>query len=97
MHIVTLFVLFFQNVYNPYMGQQYVQVYSVPGTANTTAMYPYGPLGQPVPAGHGYAAVQGYTVPPGHHFVQLNGPSINGVTASPRPAIQAPYPSGKLS
>ena len=77
------------------MGQQYVQVYSVPGTVNT-AMYPYGQLGQPVPAGHGHTAVHGYTVP-GHHFVQLGGPNINGVTASPRPAIQGPYLSGKLS
>lgn len=61
-----------------------------------TTVYPYGQLGQPVPAGHGYTAVQGYTVP-GHHFVQLGGPNINGVTASPRPAIQALYASGKIS
>ncbi|XP_020265422.1 probable RNA-binding protein ARP1 [Asparagus officinalis] len=81
-----------QNVYNPYMGQHYVQVYGVPGTVNAAA-YPYGQLAQQLPAGHGYTAVQGYTVP-GHHFMQLGGQNINGVTASPRPAIQAQYPSG---
>ncbi|KAJ6815335.1 putative RNA-binding protein ARP1 [Iris pallida] len=84
-----------QNVYNPYMGQQYVQIYGVPGAANTAA-YPYGQVGQPVPTGHGYTAVQGYTMP-GHQFVQLGGPNINGMAAAPRPYIAAPYPAGILS
>ncbi|KAF2324818.1 hypothetical protein GH714_017277 [Hevea brasiliensis] len=35
-----------QGVYNPYAGQQYLQVYGVPGTVNT-AIYPYGQLGKP--------------------------------------------------
>ncbi|KAJ6793256.1 putative RNA-binding protein ARP1 [Iris pallida] len=84
-----------QNAYNPYMGQQYVQIYGVPGSVNTAA-YQYGQLGQPVPPGHGYTAVQGYTMP-SHHLVQLGGPNFNSIAAAPRPTIPAPYPAGKLS
>ncbi|XP_057986881.1 uncharacterized protein LOC110669272 isoform X1 [Hevea brasiliensis] len=81
-----------QGVYNPYAGQQYLQVYGVPGTVNT-AIYPYGQLGQALPGGHGYTAVQGYAMP-GHHIVQFGGPSVNAITTSPMPSIQAPYPTG---
>nr|XP_019708922.1 RNA-binding protein 24 isoform X1 [Elaeis guineensis] len=81
-----------QSVYGPYMGQQYFQLYGIPGTVNT-AIYPFGQLGQPIPGGHGYATVQGYTIP-GHNFVQFSGPNVNGVTTAPRPTIQAPYPAG---
>ncbi|XP_077210449.1 RNA-binding (RRM/RBD/RNP motifs) family protein isoform X2 [Tasmannia lanceolata] len=81
-----------QNVYSPYLGQQYVQIYGVPGTVNT-AMYPFGQLGQPLPSGHGYTAVQGYPMP-SHPIVQFSGPNINGVTAAPLATIQAPYPTG---
>lgn len=77
------------------MGQQYVQIYGVPGAVNT-ALYPFGQLGQPIPGGHGYTAIQGYTMP-GHHFVQFSGPNVNGVASAPRPTIQAPYPAGKIS
>ncbi|KAK2997268.1 hypothetical protein RJ639_025021 [Escallonia herrerae] len=51
-----------QGVYNPYMGQQYLQIYGAPGTVNT-AMYPYNQLAQTVPSGHGYTALQGYALP----------------------------------
>ncbi|XP_065881495.1 uncharacterized protein [Euphorbia lathyris] len=83
-----------QGAYNPYTGQQYVQIYGVPGTVNTggTAMYPYGQLGQTLPGGHGYPTVQGYI--PGHQIVQFGGPSLNAITTSPVPTIQAPYPTG---
>lgn len=77
------------------MGQQYFQLYGIPGTVNT-AIYPFGQLGQPIPGGHGYAAVQGYTIP-GHNFMQFSGPNVNGATTAPRPTIQAPYPAGKFS
>lgn len=78
-----------QNIYSPLMAQQYVQVYGVPGTVNTT-FYPYGQLGQPVSIPQGFTTMQSYPVP-GHHFMQPGGPSINGLTASTRPANQAPY------
>ncbi|XP_038971935.1 RNA-binding protein 24-like [Phoenix dactylifera] len=81
-----------QNVYSPFMGQQYFQIYGVPGAVNT-GIYPFGQLGQPVPGGHGYTAIQGYTMP-GHHFMQFSGPNVNGVTSASRPTIQAPYPAG---
>uniref|UniRef100_A0A1D1ZLN8 RNA-binding protein 24 n=1 Tax=Anthurium amnicola TaxID=1678845 RepID=A0A1D1ZLN8_9ARAE len=81
-----------QNVYNPFTGQQYVQIFSVPGTVNPT-VYPLGQLGHPLPSGHGYTAVQGYAVPT-HHLVQFSAPNVNGVTAAPIPTIQAPYPAG---
>lgn len=87
--------LHLQNAYNPYTGHQYVQVYGVPGAVNT-AVYPYGQLGQPLPGGHGYTAVQGYTVP-SHHLLQISGQNVNGVTTASLAAIQAPYPAGKLS
>ncbi|GFZ10562.1 RNA-binding (RRM/RBD/RNP motifs) family protein [Actinidia rufa] len=51
-----------QGVYNPYMGQQYLHIYGVPGTVNP-AMYPYTQLGQTIPGGQGYTTVQGYTMP----------------------------------
>ena len=73
-------LLHLQNAYNPYTAHQYVQVYGVPGALNT-AVYPYGQLGQPLPGGHGFTAVQGYTVP-GHHLMQISGQNVNGVTTA---------------
>lgn len=87
--------LFCQGVYNPYGGQQYLQVYGVPGAVNP-AMYPYSQLGQSIPGGQGYTAVQGYTMP-GHQIVQFGGPGVNAITTSPIPTLQVPYPSGKFS
>ncbi|KAJ7967010.1 RNA-binding protein like [Quillaja saponaria] len=81
-----------QGMYNPYMGQQYLQIYGVPGTVNTT-IYPYGPLGQAIPSGLGYSAMQGFAVP-GHQIVPFGGPSVNAMTTSPVPTIQSQYPSG---
>lgn len=81
-----------QGVYNPYTGQQYLQIYGVPGTVNS-AMYPYGQMGQTIPSGHGYTAMQGYAMP-GHQIVQFGGPSVNAITTSTIPTIQAPYPTG---
>lgn len=76
-----------QNVYTPYAGQQYIQVYGIPGTINPTN-YPVSQMGHALPPGHGYAAVQGYTMP-GHHLVQIAGPNVSGATAAPVPAIPA--------
>lgn len=81
-----------QGVYNPYAGQQYLQIYGVPGTVNP-AMYPYSQLGQSIPGGQGYTAVQGYTMP-GHQIVQFGGPGVNAITTSPIPTLQVPYPTG---
>ncbi|KAF3446936.1 hypothetical protein FNV43_RR12116 [Rhamnella rubrinervis] len=81
-----------QGGYNPYAAQQYLQIYGVPGTANT-AIYPYGQLGQTLPSVQGYTALHGYAVP-GHQVVQFGGPSVNPITTSPIPAIQASYPTG---
>uniref|UniRef100_A0A2N9IUC3 RRM domain-containing protein n=1 Tax=Fagus sylvatica TaxID=28930 RepID=A0A2N9IUC3_FAGSY len=81
-----------QGVYNPYAGQQYLQIYGVPGTVNP-AVYPYGQLGQTIPGGHGYTAVPSYAMP-GHQIVQFGGPSVNAITTSPMPTIQSPYPTG---
>ncbi|XP_043809280.1 RNA-binding protein 24 isoform X2 [Manihot esculenta] len=85
-------------MYHPYgyaaYGPEYVypQIYGVPGTVNTP-IYPYGQLGQTLPGGHSYTTVHGYAMP-GHHIVQFGGPSVNAVTSSPIPSIQAPYPTG---
>lgn len=84
-----------QNVYNPYTGQHYIQVYGFPGAVNT-AVYPFDQFGQPVSGGPGYPAVQGYTVS-AQPVVQLGGPNVNGMSNAHRPMIQAPYPSGIFS
>lgn len=82
-----------QGVYNPYMGQQYLQIYGVPGAVNT-GVYPYGQMGQTIPGGHGgYTTMQGYAMP-GHQIVQFGGPNVNAITASHIPTVQAPYPAG---
>lgn len=88
-----MFYFFLQGgVYNPYAGQQYLQIYGVPGTVNT-AVYPYGQMGQTIPGGHGYTAVPSYAMP-GHQIVQFGGPGVNAITTSPMPTIQSPYPTG---
>lgn len=76
------------------MGQQYLQIYGLPGTVNT-AVYPYGQLGQTVPGGHGYTPFQTYGMP-GHQIVQFSGPSVNAITTSSMPTVQSPYPAGKF-
>ncbi|EXB56267.1 RNA-binding protein 24 [Morus notabilis] len=81
-----------QGGYNPYTGQQYLQIYGLPGTVNT-AMYPYGQVSQTLPSGQGYTAMHGYAMP-GHQIVQFGGPSVNALTTSPMPTIQSPYPTG---
>lgn len=75
------------------MGQQYLQVYGVPGAVNTQ-VYQYGQLSQTVPGGQSYTAVQGYSVP-GSHVLQLGGPTVSAMaTSSMPPALQPPYPPG---
>ncbi|KAM7257406.1 hypothetical protein ACFE04_008901 [Oxalis oulophora] len=83
-----------QGVYNPYAGQQYLQIYGVPGGVNP-AVYPYGQMQghQTVPGGgHGYTAIQGYAMP-GHQIVQFGGPSGSAIT-SPLSTMQQAYPTG---
>ncbi|XP_039024517.1 RNA-binding protein 24-A-like isoform X2 [Hibiscus syriacus] len=81
-----------QGAYNPYMAQQYVQIYGVPGAVNP-AIYPYGQVGQNVPSGHGYTAVQGYAMP-SHQIVQFGEAVANAITTSPMATLQTPYPGG---
>ncbi|PWA79721.1 RNA-binding (RRM/RBD/RNP motifs) family protein [Artemisia annua] len=78
-----------QGVYNPYSNQQYLQIY---GAVNTP-MYPYNQTAQIAPGGHGYTAIQGYTLP-GHQVVQFGGPGVNATTAASIQTIQAAYPTG---
>ncbi|WOL19240.1 RNA-binding protein 38-like [Canna indica] len=84
-----------QNVYTPYASQHYLQLYRVPGTVNA-AVYPYGHIGQPIAGGHGYTAVQSYTLP-SHHLIHFTGPNAISVTTGSIPALQLPSPAGKLS
>ncbi|KAL6279108.1 hypothetical protein ACE6H2_015989 [Prunus campanulata] len=84
-----------QGVYNHYAGQQYLQMYGVPGTVNA-ALYPYGQLGQTIPGGQGYPTVHGYAMP-AQQIVQFGGPSVNAVTTTPVPTVQAPYPTGMVA
>ncbi|XP_073002729.1 uncharacterized protein [Typha latifolia] len=82
-----------QNVYNPYTGQQYVQVYGLPGTLNT-AVLPYGEFTHSLPGGHGYTPAPAHALP-GHYLLQLSGPNVNAVTTTAIPAIQPAYPAGQ--
>ncbi|KAI3705958.1 hypothetical protein L1987_76208 [Smallanthus sonchifolius] len=81
-----------QGVYNPYSGQQYLQMY---GAVNTP-IYPYNQMGQITPSGHGYAALQGYTLP-GHQIVQFGGSGVNATTTSSIRTIQAAYPTSGVA
>lgn len=68
------------GVYNPYVGQQYLQVYGV-----NPSMYQYNQVGQTISTGHGYANL------PGHQILPFGGSNI---TAAAIPPIQTPYPTG---
>ncbi|CAL5337255.1 unnamed protein product [Camellia sinensis] len=80
-----------QGVYNPHMGQHYLQIYGVPSTVNTNIV-PYGQMGHPLSGNHGYPTIQGY-VTPGHHVLQYQygGPLVNGVTTDTITITQAQY------
>ncbi|KAF5759988.1 putative RNA recognition motif domain, nucleotide-binding alpha-beta plait domain superfamily [Helianthus annuus] len=78
-----------QGVYNPYSGQQYLQIY---GAANTP-VYPYNQMGQIAPSGHGYPGLPGYTLP-SHQIVHFGGSGVNATTTSSIRTIQAAYPTG---
>ncbi|GMP37473.1 hypothetical protein CsSME_00009132 [Camellia sinensis var. sinensis] len=89
MHNRDVFCLFFQGVYNPHMGQHYLQIYGVPSTVNTNIV-PYGQMGHPLSGNHGYPTIQGY-VTPGRHALQYGGPLVNGVTTDTITITQAQY------
>lgn len=80
-----------QSAYNPYLAQNYVQIYGVPGTAGA-GLYSYGQVGHPPSSSYGYVSPQSYGMP-NQHVVQFAGPNVNGATAA-IPALQAPYPAG---
>uniref|UniRef100_A0A7C9AUB4 RRM domain-containing protein n=1 Tax=Opuntia streptacantha TaxID=393608 RepID=A0A7C9AUB4_OPUST len=84
-----------QGLYNPYLAQQYLQLYGFPGSPGTP-VYPYGQLGQSVPGGHGYTTMQTYPMP-NPHIVQFGGPGVNAMTTSPIPSIQSPYHPGVVA
>ncbi|KAI3745579.1 hypothetical protein L6452_07979 [Arctium lappa] len=83
-----------QGMYNPYVGQQYLQIYGVPGAVNTQ-VYPYNQMGQTAPSG-GYTALQSYPLP-GQPIIQYGGPGVNGITNPSIQTIQAPYPTGVVA
>ncbi|CAL5334022.1 unnamed protein product [Camellia sinensis] len=78
-----------QGVYNPHMGQHYLQIYGVPSTVNTNIV-PYGQMGHPLSGNHGYPTIQGY-VTPDRHVLQYGGPLVNGVTTDTIAITQAQY------
>ncbi|CAL5401851.1 unnamed protein product [Camellia sinensis] len=84
-----------QDVYNPHMGQHYLQIYGVPSTVNTNIV-PYGQMGHPLFGNHGYPTIQGY-VTPGRHVLQYGGPLVNGVTTDTITITQAQYLAGVFS
>ncbi|CAL5365102.1 unnamed protein product [Camellia sinensis] len=84
-----------QGVYNPHMGQHYLQIYGVPGTVNTNIV-PYGQMGHPFSGNHGYPTIQGY-VTPGRHVLQYGGPLVSGVTTDTIVITQAQYLAGFVS
>ncbi|CAL5411359.1 unnamed protein product [Camellia sinensis] len=83
------------GVYNPHMGQHYLQIYGVPSTVNTNIV-PYGQMGHPLSGNHGYPTIQGYVIP-GRHVLQYGGPLVNGVTTDTIAITQAQYLAGVFS
>ncbi|WOG91876.1 hypothetical protein DCAR_0311131 [Daucus carota subsp. sativus] len=83
-----------QGVYNPFLAQQYPQVYGVPGSVNL-ATYPYS-VSQYVPflSGHGYTTSQGYSLP-SHQAMQPGGPIVRSISTS-LPTLQPQYPTGRV-
>ncbi|XAR64292.1 hypothetical protein NMG60_11024570 [Bertholletia excelsa] len=81
-----------QGVYHPFVGQQYLPVYGVPGAVNQS-MYPQTRQNISGGHGHGHTSMQGYSLP-SPQIMQLGGPSVNAITTSPLPSSQAPYPAG---
>eukprot|EP00252_Welwitschia_mirabilis_P013906 TRINITY_DN3079_c0_g1_i1.p1 TRINITY_DN3079_c0_g1~~TRINITY_DN3079_c0_g1_i1.p1 ORF type:complete len:272 (-),score=49.06 TRINITY_DN3079_c0_g1_i1:689-1504(-) len=85
-----------QNVYNPYAGAPYPQIYGSLGTVGP--MYPFPHIGQHLQSGPGYASLQSYGVP-AHPLMQFATPGASTVTAisqpygGPMPTIQGPFPS----
>ncbi|CAL5432588.1 unnamed protein product [Camellia sinensis] len=94
-HNHGVFCLFFQGVYNPHMGQHYLQIYGIPGTVNTNIV-PYGQMGHPLSSNHGYPTIQG-NVTPGRHVLQYGGPLVSGVTTDTIATTQAQYLAGFVS
>uniref|UniRef100_A0A7N1A4P3 RRM domain-containing protein n=1 Tax=Kalanchoe fedtschenkoi TaxID=63787 RepID=A0A7N1A4P3_KALFE len=84
--------IYSQGAYNPYVAQQYFQMYAVPGPVNTS-IYPYGQLGQPIPGAQGFIGLQGYPMP-GHQALSLGGSSGNVMSAQPLPSPQGQNPTG---
>ncbi|KAL2895256.1 putative RNA-binding protein ARP1 [Bienertia sinuspersici] len=82
-----------QGLYNPYMGQQYLQLYGVPGTPGAP-VYPYAQMGQSVQGG-GYTPMQSYPMP-SHQIVQYGGPGVNARMTSSIPNIQSSYHPGNF-
>ncbi|WCJ32863.1 RNA-binding (RRM/RBD/RNP motifs) family protein [Euphorbia peplus] len=80
-----------QGVYNPYIGQQYVQVYGMPGTGNP-GVNSRGQFNQPVPGIQSYGAVHNYGMP-GQQIVEFGG-LANRTAASTIPSTQPLHPSG---
>ncbi|KAF8084425.1 hypothetical protein N665_0718s0018 [Sinapis alba] len=70
-----------QGLYGPYTGQQYLQVYGVPGAVNSPG-YQYGQLSQNIPS---YTAMQGYSAPGSH--IQSPYPSAIAGPAPTQPHI----------
>ena len=94
-----MFIL--QNIFNPYLGAQYPQLYGSHGTLNP-AVYPYVHIGQPFQTGPSYPKLQSYAVP-GPHIVHFASPGASPVTTLSQPygasvpAIQGPFPSAGRS
>ncbi|XP_050227592.1 uncharacterized protein LOC126677151 [Mercurialis annua] len=81
-----------QGVYNPYAGQQYIQVYGMPGAAAVNpGVSSRGQFARPYPGIQGYSAVP-YYGNPGHQIVQSGSLSNRPASAS-IPSNQAPQPS----
>ncbi|XP_052191461.1 uncharacterized protein LOC127800724 [Diospyros lotus] len=77
-----------QGIYNPYMGQNYLQMYGVPGTVNTNIL----PYGQMVHPSQGYQTIQANLMP--GHVPLYGGPRVNGVTTETVVTTQPPYQTG---
>ncbi|XP_047334684.1 RNA-binding protein 24-like [Impatiens glandulifera] len=91
----TEFVYPQQGYYSPYMGQNYLQMYGVPGAVSTN-MASYAQMGQPVSGSHGYSSIPAF-VSPGQHVVRYGGPPLTGGTSESIASVPSPYHTGIAS
>ncbi|XAR73659.1 hypothetical protein NMG60_11007700 [Bertholletia excelsa] len=81
-----------QGVYNPYMGQHYIQMYGLHGMVNTKIVS-HGQIGQPLPGSHRHKAIPSCVLP-GNHVLPYELSRFSGATTETIASVQIPNYTG---